>query len=307
MLLGGRISCAGIGALNTLKAAVPPSVLSGTVLPEIPGVLSGQLKGRPGLNGHGRRPYSQAPYIHCAQARALEFLARLEDPGSGNEPSALARLVCRFSAGPAATVRYPDGTIAYAGPEYSDKGSWKYPDGKYAFVGEGWSDKGSWKYPNGNYALVGEGWSDKGSWKYPSGKYALVGEGWSDKGSWKYPNGNYALVGEGWSDKGSWKYPSGKYALVGEGWSDKGSWKYPNGKYAFAAQGNGGGGAWYYPNGTLFAAGNQGEGINVLTQLVEDAYNVEFPYGNSLDNALDAVNTLYRLQWIEQTMPAGGN
>jgi len=42
----------------------------------------------------------------------------------------------------------------------------------------------------------------------------------------------------------------------------------------------------------------------MLTRLVEDAYNVEFPYNRDLREALDAVDTMHRLQWIEQTMPA---
>ncbi|MCX5784184.1 MAG: hypothetical protein NTX59_00690 [Elusimicrobia bacterium] len=306
-LFGVTISYAGESALDSLRASVSPSVLGGMVLPDVSGALSGPIKGNPGFNGHGQKPYTQGANIRCAQARTMDFLSRLENPGSGNEPATLARVVCRFSNDPTQTVKYPDGAIAYVGPEYSDKGSWKYPNGTYAFVGESWSDKGSWKYPSGSYALVGDGWSDKGSWKYPSGKYAFVGEGYSDKGSWKYPNGSYALVGEGWSDKDSWKYPSGKYAFVGEGYSDKGSWKYPTGRYAFAIQGSGDSGTWYYPNGNLFASGNQGEGISVLTQLVEDTYNIEFPYNIDLYNSLDGVNTMYRLQWIEQTMPTSAD
>ncbi len=299
VLLGVNAAFAGEGAIGSLKTSVSPSVLNEAVLP-----------GSPVNYGAEKRPRSEASLRdiegtidRCAQARTMEFLAELENAGSGNEPAALARLVCHFSNEPTATVRYPDGTIAYAGPEYSDKGSWKYPGGQYAFVGEGWSDKGSWKYPGGNYALVGEGWSDKGAWKYPSGKYALVGNNYSDKGSWKYPNGSYALVGDGYSDKGAWKYPSGKYALIADNYSDKGSWKYPNGKYAFLVQ-SGNSGAWYYPNGTLFTAGSQGEGVQMLTRLVEDAYNAEFPYNRDLREALDAVSTMHRLQWIEQTMPA---
>ncbi len=299
VLLGINVSYAGESVIESVKTSVSPSVLSGTALPDASKSLAAAnygFEGAPVRNFDGGNS-------RCAQARAAEFLARLEDPNTVTDLSALARLVCRFSNEPAATVKYPDGSIAYVGPEYSDKGTWKYPNGAIAYVGPGYSDKGSWKYPNGSYAFVGEGWSDKGSWKYPSGKYALVGESWSDKGSWKYPNGGYALVGAGWSDKGSWKYPSGKYALVGEGWNDKGSWKYPDGKYAFDARGNGGGGAWYYPNGVLFTSGDQGEGVHMLTQLVEDSYNVEFPYNRDLGDALDGVNTMFRLQWIERTMP----
>jgi len=299
VLLGVNVSYAGESVIESLKTSVSPSVLSGKVFPDAsksPAAANYGFEGAPARNIDGGN-------IRCAQARAAEFLSRLEDPNAGDDLSTLARLVCHFSNEPTATVKYPDGRIAYVGSEYSDKGSWKYPNGSYAFVGEGYSDKGSWKYPNGSYALVGEGWSDKGSWKYPSGKYALVGEGWSDKGSWKYPNGSYAFVGEGYSDKGSWKYPNGKYAFVGEGYSDKGSWKYPNGKYAFAGPGFGNSGSWYYPNGTLFTSGGGGEGVHMLTQLVEDAFNVEFPYRTGLRDALDGVNTMFRLQWIEQTMP----
>lgn len=223
----------------------------------------------------------QLPYIRCQQVSTMEVLARIAGSEEAKKISRLARLICSFPSDPAATVKYPDGTIAYVGREYSDAGSWKYPDGYHAYVGAYYSDTGSWKYPNG--------------------QLAYFGPGYKEKESWKYPNGGYAYVGPYYQDSGSWKYPSGYHAYVGGWYSDTGSWKYSSGKYAYSTTGG-----WRYPNGAQCTPGSPMEGIDTLLSLVEAATNSEFPYVPAIYSAMEGSQTLSKLQWIERKMTALG-
>ena len=104
-------------------------------------------------------------------------------------------------------------------------------------------------------------------------------------------------MGEYYQEKQSWRYPSGGFAYVGPAYSDAGSWKYPNGKYAL-----GGANAWYNPDGSMNPYGQQGDGIETLTRMVGAAYNTQFPYYQQLWGAPDSISTMFKLQWIEQTM-----
>ncbi len=256
----------------------------------------GHHPGGPGGPGNGPWP-QPGMYQKCQDARNMELLARLAGADISDETGNFVSFICSFRAEPVQTVRYPDGKIAFVGPEFADKGSWKYPNGKYAYVGEYYQDRQSWRYPNGNFAFVGPNYQDKGSWRYPGTSFAFVGEAYADKGSWRWPNGKFAYVGEYYQEKQSWRYPSGGFAYVGPAYSDAGSWKYPNGKYAL-----GGANAWYNPDGSMNPYGQQGDGIETLTRMVGAAYNTQFPYYQQLWGAPDSISTMFKLQWIEQTM-----
>ncbi|MCX5792926.1 MAG: hypothetical protein NTY45_12040 [Elusimicrobia bacterium] len=248
--------------------------------------------------GPGNQPWPQpGMYQKCQDARNMELLSRLAGADISDETGNFVSFICSFRAEPVQTVRYPDGKVAFVGPEFADKGSWKYPNGKYAYVGEYYQDRQSWRYPNGNFAFVGPNYQDKGSWRYPGTSFAFVGEAYADKGSWRWPNGKFAYVGEYYQDKQSWRYPGGGFAYVGPAYSDAGSWKYPNGKYAL-----GGANTWYNPDGSMNPYGQQGDGIETLTRMVGAAYNTQFPYYQQLWGAPDSISTMFKLQWIEQTM-----
>ena len=279
-----RLKVSNIAGIEVAAPAAPFFV------PGQPG--PGYHPGGPG-NGYWPQP---AMYQKCEDARNMEFISRLAGSEISEDVAGFVRFICSFRAEPTQTVRYPDGSYAFVGPEFADKGSWKYSNGKYAYVGEYYQDRQSWRYPNGNFAYVGPSYSDAQSWRYPDTAFAYVGPNYADKGSWKWPNGKYAYVGEYYQDRQSWRYPNGNFAYVGPGYSDAGSWKYPNGKYAF-----GGAHVWYNPDGSMYPYGQQREGIDTLTWMVGAAYNTQFPYYQQLWGASESIQTMFKLQWIERT------
>jgi len=267
--------------------------------PPMPRPGPGQHPGFPG-GGPGNGPWPQpGVYQKCQDARVMEDLSRLAGSDISDEVGRFVQFICSFREDPVQTVRYPDGSYAFVGPEFADKGSWKYPSGKYAYVGEYYQDRQSWRYPNGNFAYVGPAYQDAQSWRYPNAAFAYTGPAYADKGSWRWPDGKFAYVGEYYQDRQSWRYPNGSFAYVGPAYSDAGSWKYPNGKYAF-----GGANVWYNPDGSLFPYGQQSEGIDTLTRIVEASYNTQFPYYSQLWGAPESLKTMFQLQWIEQTAGA---
>ena len=266
--------------------------------PPMPQPGPGHHPGFPGGPGNGPWP-QPGVYQKCQDARTMEDLSRLAGSDISDQVGQFVSFICSFREDPAQTVRYPDGSYAFVGPEFADKGSWKYPNGKYAYVGEYYQDRQSWRYPNGNFAYVGPAYQDAQSWRYPNAAFAYTGPAYADKGSWRLPDGKFAYVGEYYQDRQSWRYPNGNFAYVGPAYSDAGSWKYPNGKYAF-----GGANVWYNPDGSTLPYGQQGEGIDTLTRIVEASYNAQFPYYSQLWGAPESIKTMFQLQWIEQTAGA---